>query len=150
MRGKLHGERLLTLDQIQTKGWALANRCFLCQVCESINHLLVHYKKTREVWKLFFILFGVCWVFPSSVIETFLGWDGAWVGKKGRIVWKVRLLCLFWSVWKARNRVAFEDGVLSLQRLKASFVFSLWSKTKLSIKTGPLMLINFIDWVGSK
>ena len=26
-------------------------------------------------------------------------------------------------VWKARNRIAFEDGV---QRLKASFVYLLW------------------------
>ena len=44
------------------------------------------------------------------------------MGKKHRAVWKVGPLCLFWSVWKARNRVAFEDGALSLQRLKASFV----------------------------
>ena len=26
--------KALTLDQIQKKGWALGNRCFLCQVCE--------------------------------------------------------------------------------------------------------------------
>ncbi|RVW69334.1 hypothetical protein CK203_054878 [Vitis vinifera] len=42
------------------EGWALANKCYLCQVHEeSIDHLLLHYKKTREVWKLFFSLFGV-------------------------------------------------------------------------------------------
>ena len=26
--------RVLTLDRFQKKGWALANRCFLCQMCE--------------------------------------------------------------------------------------------------------------------
>ena len=102
--------KVLTLDQIQKRGWVLANRCFLCQAHEeSINHLLLHCEKTREVEKLFFTLFGVFWVFPSSVRETFLGWNGAWVGKKRRTVWKAGLLCLFWSVWKARNRIAFDS-----------------------------------------
>ena len=103
----------------------------------------------REVWKLFFTLFGVCWVFPALVRETFLGWDGAWVGKKRRTVWKAAPLCLFWSVWKARNNITFDDGVLSLQRLKAFLVFSLWSETKLFMKAGPTILIDSIDWVGS-
>ena len=52
--------KVLTLDQIQKRGWVLANRCFLCQAHEeSINHLLLHCEKTREVEKLFFTLFGV-------------------------------------------------------------------------------------------
>ncbi|RVW65257.1 hypothetical protein CK203_049604 [Vitis vinifera] len=38
-------------------------------------------------------------------------------------LWILGPLCMFWSIWKARNRIAFKDGVLSLQRLKASFVF---------------------------
>ena len=51
----------LTLDQIQKKGWALANKCFLCQDYEeSIDHLLLHCEKMREVWNLFFTLLGVC------------------------------------------------------------------------------------------
>ncbi|KAL6329514.1 hypothetical protein AAG906_021522 [Vitis piasezkii] len=29
----------------------------------------------------------------------------------------------FWTVWKARNRLKFKDDVLSIQRLKYSFVF---------------------------
>ena len=119
--------KALTLDQIQKRGWALANRCFLCQAHEkSIDHLLLHCEKTREVWKLFFTLFGVFWVFPSSVRETLLGWNKAWVGKKRRIVWKVGPLCFFWLVWKARNRIAFEDGTLS-------FFFFLISKEKYCI-----------------
>ena len=34
-------------------------------------------------------------------------------------------LCLFWVIWKARNSIAFEDGVLSIQKLKISFVYLL-------------------------
>ena len=52
-----------------------------------------------------------------------MGWDGAWVDKKRKTVVKVAPLCLFWSVWKVRNSIAFDDGVLSLQRLKAFLFF---------------------------
>ena len=69
------------------------------------------------------------------------------MGKKCKAVWQVGLLCLFWSVWKTRNKIAFEDSVLSIQRLKASFVCLLWLETKLLMKGGPLTLI---DWVGSR
>ncbi|KAJ9684929.1 hypothetical protein PVL29_017089 [Vitis rotundifolia] len=99
---------------------------------------------------LLFSLFGVTWVFTSSVKETLLGWRGSFVGKKHKAVWQVDLLCLFWSVWKVRNRIAFKDSVLSIQKLKASFVYLLWLETKLMIKSGPSVLIDFIDWVGSQ
>ena len=89
-------------------------------------------------------------MFPSSVRETLLRWKGAFVGKKCRAVWNTGPLCLFWSVWKTRNKIVFDDGVLSLQKLKAFFVYLLWSESKLFIKYGPLTLIDFIDWVGSR
>ena len=84
-------------------------------------------------------------MFPSSGKETLLEWRKSFVGKKRKVVWQADSLCFFWSVWKARNRIAFEDNVLSIQRLKASFVYLLWSKTKLFIKSGHSILIDFID-----
>ena len=98
------------------------------------------------MWKLFFTLFAVSWVIPSSVRETLLGWNGSFVGKKHRTVWKKGPLCLFWSVWKARNKIVFEDGVLSIQRLKASFIYLLWSETKLFIK--KVLDVNWFHWLG--
>ena len=66
--------KTLALDQVQKRGWSLANRCFLCHVKEeSINHLLVHCVKTRVMWELLFALFRVSWVLPSSIKETLLG-----------------------------------------------------------------------------
>ena len=53
-------------------------------------------------------------------------------------------------IWKARNKIVFEDDVLSIQRLKSSFIYFLWSETKLFIKDGPPSLVGFIDWVGSR
>lgn len=65
----------------EKRGWALANRCYFCQAHEgSINHLLLHCEKTRDVWKLFFTVFEVCWVFLSFV------WKGSFMGKKCRTI----------------------------------------------------------------
>ena len=63
--------KALTLDLVQKRGWALANRCFMClEKEETIDHLLLHCSKTRVLCDLHFTLFGVSWVLPSSVRET--------------------------------------------------------------------------------
>ena len=73
-----------------------------------------------------------------------MSWDNCWVGKKRRKVWHVASSCLFWSVWKARNGVAFRDKIIYIYRLKISFVPLLWAKTKLFIVNGPSTLIEFV------
>ena len=132
--------KALTLDQLQRRGWALANRCYVCQRHEeSIDHILLHCDKARTLWVLL-----------ATVKEMLSGWNGTFVGKKRKGVWKASPLCLFWTVWKTRNKVAFEEKELSIQRLKASFVYFLWSETKRSIKDGPSTLVDFVGWVASR
>ena len=74
---------------------------------------------------------------PSSIRVTLLREE----------VWKAGLsLCFFWT-----NRVAYEDDVLSFQRLKSSFVYVFiyfCLKIKLFINDDPLTLNGFIDWLG--
>ncbi|RVX21575.1 putative ribonuclease H protein [Vitis vinifera] len=143
--------KALTLDQLQRRGWALANRCYLCQRHEeSIDHILLHCDKVRTLWVLLYSMFGVQWVLPATVKETLSGWNGSFVGKKRKGVWKASPLYLFWTVWKTRNKVAFEEEELSIQRLKASFVYFLWWETKRSIKDGPSTLVDFVGWVASR
>ena len=116
--------KALTLDMVQKRGRALANKRFMClEKEETIDHLLLHCSKTRVLWDLLFTLFGVSWVLSSSIRETLLSWHGSFVGKKCKKVWRVAPLHIFWTVWKARNRLKFKDDVLSIQRLKYSFVF---------------------------
>ena len=87
---------------------------------------------------------------PASVKMMLLGWNGSFVGKKRKEVWRADPLCIFWTVWKVRNKIAFEDDVLSIQTLESSFIYFLWSKMKLFIINGPPSLVGFIDWVGSR
>ncbi|RVW35300.1 putative ribonuclease H protein [Vitis vinifera] len=118
--------KAITLDKLQKRGWALANRCFLClENEETIDHLLLHCSRTRVLWDLLFTILGVSWVLPYSVKETLLSWHGSFVGKKRNKVWRAAPLHIFWTVWKARNCLAFKDDMVSVQRLKYSFIFSL-------------------------
>ena len=142
--------KALTLDLIQKREWALATRCFMClEKEEIIDHLFLHCTKTRVLWDLPFNLFGVSWVLPSSIRETLLSWHGSFVGKKRKKACRAAPLFIFWTVSKARNKLAFNDDMLSIQRLKYSFVLSLWSEAKLFTVDYPLTIVNFIDWLGS-
>ena len=129
----------------------MANRCFLClSEVETVDHLLLHYVKTGVLWNLVFSLFGVAWVLSCSVKETLLGWHGAFVGKTRKKAWQMTPLCIFWSVWKERNLLAFGNEELSLHRLKYSFVCNLWSWVRASVVLSPSSLVSFLDWLGSK
>ena len=82
-------------------------------------------------------------MFLSSVRETLLGWNGFF-----KLVWRAGPVCIFWIVWKTKNKIAFKDEVLSIQRLKTSFLNSLWLETKLFTKDGPSTFLELLDWVG--
>ena len=69
---------------------------------------------------------------PGSVREMLLGRKGAFVGKRRKKVWQEAPSCLFWTVWKARNRTVFKEDFLSIQKLKYLFLFLLWSETKVT------------------
>ena len=91
------------------------NRCFLCQEREeTVDHLLLHFAKTRVLWELVFSLFSVSWVISSSVWDTLLGWRGSYVFEDKRRAWTAGLLCIFWAVWKSRNDIVFKNEAFSL------------------------------------
>ena len=120
-----------------------------CVEEETINHILIHCSKANILWDLVFSLFGVNWVLPFTVRDTLLSWYVSFKDKKHRNVWWAIPLCLFWTVWKERNRIVFDNEALSTQRLKNSFVCNILSWAKSSIVVGPLTLFNFVEWLGS-
>ena len=120
--------RVLTQNQLKRRGWILANRCSLCCAEEEmINHILLHCSKAKVLWDLVFSLFGVNWVLPSAVSDTLLSWCVSFKDKKHRKIWWATTLCLFWMVRKERNRIAFDNEVLLIQRMKNFFVCNLFS-----------------------
>ena len=74
--------KILTLDQLQRRGFALANRCFLCQeVEETANHLLLPYAVTRVLWDLLFFIWHLLGE-PSLGVGYAYGVEGIFC-KKG-------------------------------------------------------------------
>ena len=59
----------------------------------------------------------------SSVRGVRLSWNNFSIGKKRKKAWKVAPLCIFWSIWKERNRRAFEDRENLDQTIKSSFLY---------------------------
>ncbi|RVW55855.1 Transmembrane emp24 domain-containing protein p24beta3 [Vitis vinifera] len=84
--------KVLTQEQLQRRGFSLANRCFLClSEEETVDHLLLHLK------------------------ATLLGWNGGFVGKRHKKAWQMAPLCIFWTVWKERNRGSLAESHSSLE-----------------------------------
>ena len=89
-------------------------------------------------------LFGVMWVIPSSVWDTLLSWKGLHVGKKRRKVF-------FGQFERQGTGYFFHEKPFSMQRTKTSFLFLLWSETKITIIDGPLSIAGLlIGWVVNK
>ena len=60
------------------------------------------------------------------------------------------LLCLFWTLWKERNKATFENETPSVHRLKSIFLCTLWSWTKLNSIGNLDSLVDFLTWLGYK
>ena len=43
---------------------------------ETIDHLLLHYLVSQELWNMVCTLFGVHWVMLRSVLELIASWSG--------------------------------------------------------------------------
>ena len=70
---------------------------------------------------------GVVWVIPFFPRDLLLGWKGIRVRRDDKKIWLAAPYCLFWVIWKERNKIVFENEDLSLQRLKNSFVYCFYS-----------------------
>ena len=143
-------EKILTLDRLQNRGWQLYNHCYLCG-CEeeNVNHILLYYTVVRVLWEIILALFEVQWVFPETVKEVLFCWRGPFVGKKRKKIWNSIPLCIFWTVWKKINRLAFRVGSLAIQTLKNSFVFSLWSWVMVYMGEESSSLLGFLEWLAA-
>ena len=103
----------------------------------------------RVLWEIVLALFGVQWVFPEIVKEVLLSWRGPFVGKKRKKIWNSIPLCIFWTVWRERNRLAFRGGFLAIQKLKNSFICNLWSWARVYMEEESSSLLGFLEWLAA-
>ena len=72
------------------------------------------------------------------------------MGKKHKKIWLAAPLCLFWTLWRERNRVVFENEVSSAQRTKATFLSNLWSWANLYSIDNTNSLVDFLSSMGCR
>ena len=82
---------------------------------------------------------------PFSIKDAFVSWRGAFVGKKRKKTWKVAPLCLFWILWKERNRRAFKDSKLIDHTISCSFMYMFLEWVRVHVESNSLSLLDFID-----
>ena len=70
------------------------------------------------------------------------------MGKKRKKIWMAAPLCLFWTLWQERNIAAFEDVTPSAQRMKTTFLCTLWSWANLYSVDNTDSLVDFLTWLG--
>ena len=120
---------------------------------ETIDHFLLHCVKARLFWQLVFSIFGVWWVIYETVRETLLGWNVTFIEKRRIKAWRAAPTCIFWTLWKERNRRFFDGEKLLDQRLKSLFLnnFSMWfrhhTRMKISVIT-DILVLRFYGYIG--
>lgn len=94
--------------------------CPLCYKCsETSEHLLLHCAAAQQLWNWWLELWGVKWVFPSSLIDTFSQWKA--VKKKGSFfkkVWASSFFVIIWTLWKERNIRVFQESTATAKNLQ--------------------------------
>ena len=78
-----------------------------------------------------------------------LSWRGSFVRRKCKKVWRAALLCIFWTLWKERNRREFENTEQLVHSLKSLFMIKLLHGLGCMLLKGTLSLFDFVDWVES-
>lgn len=120
----------------------MVNKCFLCEEAEeTIDGLLIRCSKARWLWDLLFAIIGVSLVFPRCVRETLLSWCDLFLGKRCKI--SLFFFFIFWTIWRERNKIAFDSIDISDHRMKSSLLYNFWSSVNLYIIDRPNSLVYF-------
>ncbi|OVA00064.1 Reverse transcriptase zinc-binding domain [Macleaya cordata] len=110
--------RILTLDNMERRGYMFVNRCFMCRKeLESVSHLLLYCDFSYALWSYFWGELNVAVIIPGSLQALFEGWSHLWTNTKGKEVWILLPAAITWSLWVERNKRVFEDQEVSLDRM---------------------------------
>ena len=72
------------------------------------------------------------------------------MGKNHKKIWMAAPLCLFWTLWRERNRAVFENEVTFIQTIKVNFVTNLWTWANLYGVDNTHSVLDFLSWMGRR
>ncbi|RVW63006.1 DNA-directed RNA polymerase 3B, chloroplastic [Vitis vinifera] len=71
-------------------------------------------------------------------------------GQERKKAWRAAPLCLMWTIWRERNRRAFDDMERNDQDIKSIFLYTFVNWVRVYIEEHTLSLIDFVDWLATK
>ena len=135
---------ILTIDNLVKKNLPRVNWCCLCRCDEeTVDHLLLHCKFAHALWSEVFLMFGVQWVMPSTIVSLLFTWRN-WLGNYTSNVWNMVPMCLMWLVWKERNAQTFKDTERPIDLLKTLLARTLFEWSRIWRLTHFISLSDFI------
>ncbi|CAL1385774.1 unnamed protein product [Linum trigynum] len=142
-------QKILTIDNLKRRGWALANRCELCQKEEeSVSHIFVDCDFTKQVWNGVISCCPLERVPSNDITSTIRNWPSdipdcieGWIS-----FCSLHAIC--WTVWRERNRRIFDlsrtaHGVLS-KRVVRTIVEWVIAKGKVDKGSGSAWLSSVL------
>lgn len=121
--------RVPTCDVVQKrrpKSSLLPNWCSMCKSeSETLNHVFLLCNFASSLWNLVLQELEVSWAMPKTISDCFLSLFSPTLGKKGKVLWRMIVHAVCWSLWLERNRRIFEDKEECLDKI--------WSKLKFAI-----------------
>ena len=66
------------------------------------------------------------------------------MGKKQNKKWIAAPSCLFWTLWRERNKAVFDNGVTNTKKNKSNFLCNLWNWTNLYIVINKTSFVDFL------
>ena len=103
-----------------------------------------HCLKIRALWSSLLTALDIAWVTPLLTKDVIISCNKIPLRKDDRKILRATLCCLFWAIWKERNKVVFKDEQFSLSKLKFFFVYSLCSWARLGICDDSLIIRKLV------
>ena len=91
---------------------------------ELMDHLLLRYPTTYELWTVVCCLFGLHWVMPYRVLDMLVAWQGSFGKHKNIAFWRAAPHCIMWYLWREWNARSFEGCEWFIIEIKSFFLFS--------------------------
>lgn len=137
------------LDNVKRRGDWVVDRCYLCKMEEvTVSYLFIHCDKTCILWNIMNIIFGVNRVMANSVKRMLSSWRCRAICEKKRKPWQAVPHCVICTIWRIRNKIAFKEAELDIQKLKLEALMYLWQWVKDFGGDKTNVFVNFICWPG--
>jgi hypothetical protein len=100
---------ILTKDNMIKRNWKGEPTCYFCPQSETVSHLLFQGSTAKVVWATIAICFGATNV-PRTLDQCWV-WCERWL-PAGKKFHTAGIAAICWAIWKARNKVCFENKVI--------------------------------------